>query len=95
MDIVCEGNVDDVDCQSMDKEETTGLAEPSETPLLQTSLSNTYRSQTAASILGQLSAASQKRMNGSLERPSNTLDGERSGQKTKRKKKRRLSFDAK
>ena len=90
--------MDDVDCQSMEKEETTDLDEPLETPLLQTSLSNTYRSQTAASILDQLSAASQKWCSGekgNIERTSNTLNGERSGEKTKRKTKRRMSFDAK
>ncbi len=96
MDIVCEGNVDDVNCQSMEKDETSEFACPrcgnvndpgapkcvkcaycfrhlpdtnsksatcghcAASPSVETSLSNKYRSQTAAYILDQLSAASKK-----------------------------------
>ena len=126
MDIVCEGNVDNGQCDIMEKDATSGFGCPrcgdvndpaapecvkcaycirhlpdtnsmsatcghfAASTSVETSLSNTYLSQKGAYILDQLSAASKKRKKGGIENPRNTLDGERSGQKTKKKKKKKV-----
>jgi hypothetical protein len=88
MDIVYEP-VDETDHQEAHgSDDATSSSHDMHNDLLQSSLSNTYRTNTAASILGKLRDASKKRKKGMSKQPRDTeeLSGHRV--KTKKKKKR-------
>ena len=91
MDIVYEP-VDETDHQETHgSDDETSSSHDMHNDLHQTSLSNTYRTNTAASILGKLRDASKKRKKGMSKQPGDTV--ELSGQRIKTKKKKKKVID--